>query len=55
VIEDSQRGLRAAQAAGLACWIIPSDLTRGSDFSGADAVLADLSAAAARLLPAAPA
>ena len=36
VIEDSQRGLTAAKAAGLTCWVIPSDLTRGSDFSAAD-------------------
>ncbi len=50
VIEDSERGLRAAKAAGLACWVIPSGLTHGSDFSAADAVLPDLAAAAARLL-----
>ena len=30
VIEDSERGLRAAKAAGLACWVIPSGLTAGS-------------------------
>lgn len=50
VIEDSERGLRAAKAAGLACWAIPSGLTRGSDFSAADAVFADLQTAARRLL-----
>ncbi len=50
VIEDSERGLRAAKAAGLACWVIPSGLTRGGDFRAADAVLPDLAAAAARLL-----
>jgi HAD superfamily hydrolase (TIGR01509 family) len=50
VIEDSERGLRAAKAAGLACWVIPSGLTHGSDFSAADAVLPSLAAAAARLL-----
>lgn len=50
VIEDSERGLRAAKAAGLACWAIPSGLTRGGDFSAADAVLPDLDAAAALLL-----
>jgi len=32
VIEDSQRGLIAAHAAGLACWVIPSELTRDSSF-----------------------
>lgn len=36
VIEDSERGLAAAKAAGLSCWVIPSDLTRESDFSAAD-------------------
>ena len=50
VIEDSERGLRAAKAAGLACWAIPSGLTRGGDFTAADAVLPDLDAAAALLL-----
>ena len=39
VIEDSERGLRAARAAGLACWVIPTALTRGSDFRAADRVL----------------
>jgi HAD superfamily hydrolase (TIGR01509 family) len=39
VIEDSERGLRAASAAGLACWVIPTALTRGGDFSAADRVL----------------
>lgn len=50
VIEDSERGLASAKAAGLACWVIPSTFTRGLSFPGADAVLDDLSAAAARLL-----
>jgi HAD superfamily hydrolase (TIGR01509 family) len=50
VIEDSERGLRAATAAGLACWVIPSVLTRGGDFEAADAVLADLGEATRRLL-----
>jgi HAD superfamily hydrolase (TIGR01509 family) len=36
VIEDSERGLRAAHAAGLRCWVIPSSLTRDSDFSRAE-------------------
>jgi HAD superfamily hydrolase (TIGR01509 family) len=53
VIEDSERGLQAAKAAGLACWVIPSGLTRSGRFDGADAVLADLRAAADRLLAAA--
>jgi len=50
VIEDSERGLRAAKAAGLACWVIPSGLTAGGDFGAADAVLPDLGAAVGRLL-----
>jgi HAD superfamily hydrolase (TIGR01509 family) len=39
VIEDSERGLRAAEAAGIACWVIPTALTRGGDFRAADRVL----------------
>jgi HAD superfamily hydrolase (TIGR01509 family) len=50
VIEDSERGLRAARAAGIPCWVIPSGLTHGSDFTAADAVLPDLDAATALLL-----
>jgi HAD superfamily hydrolase (TIGR01509 family) len=49
VIEDSERGLRAAKAAGLACWVVPSGLTASGNFAGADAVLPDLAAAAVRL------
>jgi HAD superfamily hydrolase (TIGR01509 family) len=36
VVEDSTRGLMAAQAAGLRCWIIRSDITAGLDFAGAE-------------------
>jgi HAD superfamily hydrolase (TIGR01509 family) len=43
VIEDSQRGLRAAKAAGLTCWVVPSALTQDSDFSAADCVFDSLS------------
>lgn len=50
VIEDSERGLRAAKAAGLSCWVVPSQLTAGSCFDAADAVLPDLATAAERLL-----
>jgi HAD superfamily hydrolase (TIGR01509 family) len=49
VVEDSERGLRAAKAAGLACWIVPSELTRGGAFEGADAVLDDFAAVVRRL------
>jgi len=50
VIEDSARGLRAAKAAGLTCWVIPTRLTATGPFDAADAVLPDLRAAATRLL-----
>ena len=50
VIEDSRRGLDAARAAGIACWVIRSGLTASESFEGADAILPDLAAAAARLL-----
>jgi len=39
VIEDSVRGLAAAKAAGLTCWVIPSRQTAGQDFSAADRIL----------------
>jgi HAD superfamily hydrolase (TIGR01509 family) len=44
VIEDSARGLQAAKAAGLTCWVIPSALTRASDFARADRRFDTLSA-----------
>lgn len=46
-IEDSPRGLIAARAAALDCWVIPTELTRRATFSGATKVLdrvADVSA-----------
>lgn len=46
VIEDAERGLKAALAAGLRCWVLPGTLTRSGDFSGADRVLSDI-----RMLP----
>ena len=51
VVEDSERGLRAAKAAGLACWVVPSELTRGGRFEHADAVLEDFAAVVAKLGP----
>ena len=42
VVEDSERGLRAAVAAGLRCVVIPKGMTRASDFSKAYAVLDDI-------------
>ena len=50
VIEDSERGLRAAKAAGLRCWVVPSGLTAAGNFAAADAIFPDLATAAARLL-----
>lgn len=49
VIEDSARGLSAAKAAGLACWVVPSALTRASDFAQADRRFDTLSALQAAL------
>ncbi|MDH4069170.1 MAG: HAD family phosphatase [Ignavibacteria bacterium] len=39
VIEDSERGLTAAVAAGIRCWITPSHFTEGFRFEGADRIL----------------
>ena len=42
VIEDSERGLAAAKAAGIRCIVVPSAFTRGSNFAGAYKVLGSL-------------
>jgi HAD superfamily hydrolase (TIGR01509 family) len=42
VIEDSERGLTAAKAAGLTCWVIPTPLSQCGDFSAADRVLSNI-------------
>jgi len=39
VIEDSERGLMAAKAAGLECWVYPTKLTGSGDFQQADKVI----------------
>lgn len=39
VVEDSERGLRAAAAAGMRCIVVPNDLTRGTAFAGAWRIL----------------
>lgn len=39
VVEDSERGLRSAVAAGMRCLAVPHELTRGGDFSRAWRVL----------------
>jgi len=51
VIEDSERGLSSALAAGLRCIVIPRGLTRGCKFEGAYRVLADASEIAAVVEP----
>jgi HAD superfamily hydrolase (TIGR01509 family) len=38
-VEDSERGLESAVAAGLACIVIPTPLTRGGNFARASRVL----------------
>lgn len=42
VVEDSERGLRSARAAGLRCWIVRSELTAGFAFDGAERCFASL-------------
>lgn len=49
-IEDAPRGLAAARAAGLDCWVIPTELSRAADFSRATRVLGSVHEVAARLL-----
>jgi HAD superfamily hydrolase (TIGR01509 family) len=48
-IEDSERGLAAAHAAGVPCWIIPTALTAHGDFGRAQAVLRSISEVPERL------
>jgi HAD superfamily hydrolase (TIGR01509 family) len=49
VIEDSERGLAAAHAAGLRCIVIPHALTAGQEFSRAWKVVANLDEALAAI------
>lgn len=42
VVEDSERGLASATAAGLKCVMVPSRLTAGASFHGAHKVLGDV-------------
>jgi HAD superfamily hydrolase (TIGR01509 family) len=44
VIEDSERGLVSALAAGLRCVVVPNEFTRNCAFQGATAILPDLTA-----------
>jgi HAD superfamily hydrolase (TIGR01509 family) len=50
VIEDSERGLRAAKGAGLACWVIPHGLSQHGSFAVADRVFRSISDVARELL-----
>jgi len=49
-IEDAPRGLAAARAAGIDCWVIRTGLTRGVPFPGAGRVLNSITDAASLLL-----
>lgn len=51
VIEDSERGLAAARAAGLRCIIVPRGLTRGGSFTGAYRVLDEVAEIGGVLAP----
>ncbi len=42
VIEDSARGMKAAINAGLKCFVVPTELTKHSDFSGAEKILTSI-------------
>lgn len=45
VLEDSANGLRAALAANVPCFIVPNEITRLSDFTGAAGILPTLEGA----------
>jgi len=42
VVEDSERGVRAATSAGLRCLAIPGEMNRSGDFSSASRILNDI-------------
>jgi HAD superfamily hydrolase (TIGR01509 family) len=44
VVEDTERGLAAAHAAGMRCIVIPHALSQGSDFARAEQVLPSMEA-----------
>lgn len=49
-IEDAPRGLVAARAAGLDCWIVPTILSRYADFSDATRIVSGVTEVASLLL-----
>lgn len=50
VVEDSLRGLTAARAAGIDCYVVPTALTRDSNFTGAVKILSRVSEIVAELI-----
>jgi HAD superfamily hydrolase (TIGR01509 family) len=42
-VEDSERGLLAAKNAGIRCYVIPTELTKYSNFNSADKILGNIS------------
>jgi HAD superfamily hydrolase (TIGR01509 family) len=51
IVEDSERGLAAARAAGIRCILVPNILTRNGNFSGAYKVLGSARQVADIILP----
>jgi HAD superfamily hydrolase (TIGR01509 family) len=49
-IEDAPRGLAAARAAALDCWVIPTEFTRPANFAGATKILNKVADVASVLL-----
>lgn len=49
-IEDAPRGVVAARAAGLDCWVVPTALSRYADFSGATRIVSGVAEVASLLL-----
>ena len=43
IVEDSERGLISARRAGIKCYVIPTELTKDSDFTGAYKILNNIS------------
>jgi len=50
VVEDSERGLQAAAAAGIRCLVVPNELTRDQDFHKAWRILSGASEVAEEVL-----
>jgi len=49
-IEDAPRGLVAARAAALDCWVIPTEFTRSANFAAANRILGTVADVASLLL-----